>query len=43
MMEKFIGKIEKLTTIGIDMQWVAVSLIYSTTNHYQAMYQILKS
>ena len=41
MMEKFIGKKEKWTSKGNDKLWVAVSLIHSTTNHYQALYQFL--
>ena len=31
---------EKLTNKGNDKQWAAVFLIHSTTNHYQALYQI---
>ena len=41
MMEKFIGKKEKWTNKGIDKQWVAVSLIHSTTKHYQALSQVV--
>ena len=37
IMEKFIGKKKKMTNKGNDKQWVAVSLIHSTTNHYQAI------
>ena len=34
---------DKWTNIGTDQQYVADSLINSTTCHYQVLYQILKS
>ena len=38
MMEKITGKKEKWINKGNDKQYVAVSLIHSTTYHYQALY-----
>ena len=43
MMEKFIGKKEKWTNKENDQQWVAVSSIHSTTNHYQVLCHIQNS
>ena len=41
--ENFVREKEKWTNKGTDMQYVADSLIHSTTCHYQAFYQISKS
>ena len=43
MLEKSIWKKEKWKIKGNVKQCVALSLIHSTTHHYQALYQILKS
>ena len=40
MMENFIGKKEKWTNKGTDKQYVADSLLHSTTCHTQPLYQI---
>ena len=41
--EIFIGEKEKWINKETDMQYVAVFLLHNTTNHYQALYQILES
>ena len=38
--ENFVREKEKWTNKGTDKQYVADSLLYSTTCHYQALYQI---
>ena len=38
--ENFVRKKEKWTNKGTDKQYVADSLLHSTTCHYQALYQI---
>ena len=40
MMENFIGKKEKWTNKGTDKQYVAGSLLHSTTCYIQPLYQI---
>ena len=39
-MEKIVGKKEKKTNKGTDKQYVADSLLHSTTCHTKALYQI---
>ena len=39
----FIGEKEKWINKETDKQYVAVLLLHNTTNHYQALYQILES
>ena len=39
----FIWEKEKWINKEIDKQYVAVLLLHNTTNHYQALYQILES
>ena len=41
--EFFVREKEKWTNKGTDKQYVADSLIHSTTVHYQALYQISRS
>ena len=38
--ENFVREKEKRTNKGTDKQYVADSLLHSTTSHYQALYQI---
>ena len=38
--ENFVREKEKWTNEGTDKQYVADSLLHSTTCHYQALYQI---
>ena len=38
--ENFVREKEKWTNKGTDKQYVADSLLHSTTCHYQALYQI---
>ena len=40
MMEDLIGKEENWTNKGTDKQYVADSLLHSTTCHIQPLYQI---
>ena len=41
--EIFVREKEKWTNKGTDKQYVADSLLHSTTCHYQALYQISRS
>ena len=41
--ENFVREKEKWTNKGTDKQYVADSLLHSTTCHYQAFYQISRS
>ena len=41
--EIFVREKEKTTNKGTDKQYVADSLLQSTTCHYQALYQISRS
>ena len=41
--ENFVREKEKWTNKGTDKQYVADSLLHSTTCHYQALYQISRS
>ena len=41
--ENFVREKEKRTNKGTDRQYVADSLLHSTTCHNQALYQILRS
>ena len=41
--EKFVREKEKWANKGTDKQYVADSLLHSTTCHYQALYQISRS
>ena len=41
--ENFVREKEKWTNKGTDRQYVADSLLHSTTCHYQALYQISRS
>ena len=43
VIENFVREKEKWTNKGTDKQYVADSLIHSTTVHYQALYQISRS
>ena len=43
VLENFVREKEKWTNKGTDKQFVAYSLIHSTTVHYQALYQISRS
>ena len=43
VIENFVREKEKWTNKGTDRQYVADSLIHSTTVHYQALYQISRS
>ena len=42
VIENFVREKEKWTNKGTDKQYVADSLIHSTTVHYKALYQISK-
>ena len=41
--EIFIGEKDNWINKGTDKKYVAVLLVHSTTNHYQALYQISES
>ena len=41
--ENFVREKEKWTNKGTDQQYVADSMLHSTTCHYQALYQISRS
>ena len=43
VIDNFVREKEKWTNKGTDKQYVADSLIHSTTVHYKALYQISRS